>query len=338
MADLTTNAVVARFSLGQWSGKIRDQEAGEELAQNKGAKKAPTVIKPLAINNELDALAKKITECRTWHYKHTYPFRFGDKRDPILDKGTGNKKLVGVALVPIMIFEDYCRKMQNFRLEIEAMEKHIVDNYDELIEAARQAQNGLFKVDDYPSKEELESRYHFDLEFEPVPPEHFQNQIICEALKEAEQKHQVKVMQAKAMVLQESFARLHKVVNHAFEALADPTKKFHDTLIGNITEIVRILPKMNILEDPMLDALVKEAEQNLTQHLPDMLRDNPTVRKEVSDKAKDILDKMAGYIGTPEPVPPEPPVIEASPDGPNVRHQPFKRDKGDYTLDVILGD
>lgn len=337
--DLTENAVVVRFSCGQWSGTARDDDMAEEIREEKNAKKPPRVTVPLAIDNELDALSKVVTECRTWHYKHTFPFEFGASTpaDPkkTAKKENKGKKLAGLALVPIDMFEEYCRTMQGYRLKIEGMAQSVVDNYDELIDKAERAQNGMFKREKYPTKEELERRYHFDLVFEPVPADHFLTKITCDALKQAEKEHQARLEEAKAAAFKESFARLHKVVNHAFESLANPKKVFRDSLVENIVELVGILPKMNITGDVMLDELVKEAQSNLTQFLPKELREDPVIRKDAADKAKAILDKMAGYIGTPEPVIPEPPKPEPEPEQVTI-NQPFTRKtRGDYALEMM---
>ena len=90
--------------------------------------------------------------------------------------------------------------------------------------------------------------------------------------------------------------RLYKVVNHMANKLSDPDAKFHNTLIGNAIEIVELLPKLNLTNDPDLERIRREVEQKLCRFNPDTLRQNPFIREEAASDAVRLVEEISNRM------------------------------------------
>jgi hypothetical protein len=109
----------------------------------------------------------------------------------------------------------------------------------------------------------------------------------------------------------EPFERLHKAIAHMHERLADPKAGFHDTLVGNLRELLAVLPALNITKNPELDRIARDArklivfevpgvfgEQNLPDKaVADRLKDDPQHREVTASKAGDLLRELNQYMG-----------------------------------------
>ena len=90
-------------------------------------------------------------------------------------------------------------------------------------------------------------------------------------------------------------------VSHIVERLSEynrGTKKksrFHDTIIGNVTELVGLLPALNIVDDPKLEEIRRELEQKICTIDPHNLRNDAKLRDNTISVAKDLIDRMGGF-------------------------------------------
>ena len=59
-----------------------------------------------------------------------------------------------------------------------------------------------------------------------------------------------------------------------------------------------LLPRLNITDDPDLEAMRREIESAVCNYEPSDLRENKEIRKDAAKEASDILEKMAEYMGS----------------------------------------
>jgi hypothetical protein len=71
---------------------------------------------------------------------------------------------------------------------------------------------------------------------------------------------------------------------------------FRDTLISNLEDLCDLIPRMNIANNPVINTLAAEAKLKLTKWDPAVLREVPSIRKDVSNEAQKILKDMEGLI------------------------------------------
>jgi hypothetical protein len=76
---------------------------------------------------------------------------------------------------------------------------------------------------------------------------------------------------------------------------------FRDSLVNNIKDLANLLPRLNIAEDPDLERLGNYVSQRLCTVPPDVLRKDPSIRKETADQANAVLRRMDYFMGEQTP-------------------------------------
>jgi len=90
--------------------------------------------------------------------------------------------------------------------------------------------------------------------------------------------------------------RLYEKVKKMADTLSKEDAKFHGTLITNIADVCEILPLLNLQDDPKLEEMRQEVERRVTHFDPEVLREDKLARKDAADTAKDLADKINGYL------------------------------------------
>ena len=78
--------------------------------------------------------------------------------------------------------------------------------------------------------------------------------------------------------------------------MSDPEAIFRDSLVVNIAKMTELLPRLNLHDDPQLEAMRRQIEASLCQYSPAQLRCDKDIRRQAASEAQQILDSMAGYV------------------------------------------
>ena len=71
---------------------------------------------------------------------------------------------------------------------------------------------------------------------------------------------------------------------------------FRDSLIGNVEELVELIPGLNVLDDPDIEAVRLQVKAKLLGNDAKDIRKDPALREELAGEAKQIMDTMAGFM------------------------------------------
>ena len=71
---------------------------------------------------------------------------------------------------------------------------------------------------------------------------------------------------------------------------------FRDSLVGNVRDLVALLPVLNLTNDPRLADVAARMERDLCQHDADDLREDDNARASTARAAQAILDDVAGFL------------------------------------------
>jgi predicted DNA-binding transcriptional regulator YafY len=71
---------------------------------------------------------------------------------------------------------------------------------------------------------------------------------------------------------------------------------FRDSTVRNLEEIVDLLPGLNLLDDPDLEAMRLDVKARLAGYDPKDLRKDTAVRAEAAREANEIMERMAGFM------------------------------------------
>ena len=89
--------------------------------------------------------------------------------------------------------------------------------------------------------------------------------------------------------------RLAEVLGHFTDKLSSDAS-LRPAMINNLEEIVALLPDLNVLNDPDLEAIRQRIDDKLTGYDVKQFRDDKHTRKAVATEAQAIMEEMSGFM------------------------------------------
>jgi hypothetical protein len=175
--------------------------------------------------------------------------------------------------------------------------QRFVNDYHNVIFSAKLNLGGLFEKEDYPEASEIRNKFSFQTIINPVPAsDDFRVSLGADEVDAIKLDLQKRIEEAQEAANRDLWHRLYDVVSHMLERLSDPEAIFRDSLMENIVQMTELLPRLNLNDDPQLDAMRRKIEESLCGYSPDELRKDKTLRRKAVYDAKDVLDAMNGYM------------------------------------------
>ncbi len=284
--NIDTCAMLAEFNASVWTARKLDKGATEEVvtAKRAGAKDAARVNKHLlAGRNELEVIQSMIGRARQYVYDNTLPWSDS-----------------GLRLLPTINFEKFATKMNELEEEFTDLVKIFVAVYPSLITAQAMALGDMFKRDDYPTANEIMTKFSFRVNYMPVPTAgDFRIDVGNAAMDDIKAKLQrladERVEQAMADVrkrLGDHLKRMSDRLTTDYVAGEAKPRKFHDSLVEGALELCDMTKALNVTGDADLESTRSQLEQLLCNVTPTELRKNAAVRDDVKKNVDAILDKF----------------------------------------------
>jgi hypothetical protein len=279
--QLQEKAMLTFLTISQWTARKHDKRATEDVAQKYHVSgEAGRYNKVLIAKEELKEIQKIANGARTFHYKNTLPW-----------SDDGNRILTAAN------YFTYTTEMQKLKTEFQTHVRAFCHNYQTLVTNQMQRLNGLFNPSDYPDPLKIRSKFSVDIVVSPLPDSNdFRVGLQREEITRIQNEIADREKQLLARAMRDCWSRLYEVVKHMSEKLQDKDATFRDSLVGNIINLVGLLPKLNLTNDQQLESMRKDIETKLTQTCPDDLRRSKDIRTKVAQEATELLDQMAGYV------------------------------------------
>lgn len=282
MALINEKAVLVQLSISQWTARKIDKKVTSDVATQNGTDSTVgrynKVLLPLG--TYLKDVHSMTTTIRTHFYNNTLCWG-----------------LEGTQLLPSANYLEFMSQYREFKSEWLKRVERFLDAYPYLKNQAKVQLKGLYNEKDYPDTDAIRRKFSIDLATFPVPASDFRVEIQDEELTAIQQEVESRVLAAQQQAMNDVWNRLHERVKVMAEKLADPSAIFRDSLVENAKEICSLLPRLNFADDPNLESMRQEVLTELAGQHPDALRNDPDLRREKADKAKDILDKMGVFMG-----------------------------------------
>lgn len=280
--SITSSAVLVDLNISVWTANKLDRgETDKLLSTNAATRDAAKVHKNLMAGTSLRKDIEKLAAtARTWNSSRTLPWS---------DRGT--------RLLPTSMFLDYKPEANTMRDQFEKMVDKFCDNYPVLVQQARTNLGNLFSEQDYPSVEEIRSKFAFRLTFSPVPEAgDFRLDVSANELAELSQQYEESFNERLADAMKEPWNRLHKVLTAMSEKLTEREgegkKLYHETLVTNATELCDVLAHLNVTKDAKLEDARQQLENAMVGANIDMLRASASARQITKDKVDAILKQF----------------------------------------------
>ena len=149
--DLNKDAMLVSLRISDWFGRLYDREASAHHDASTNVRRYNKRLLPKA------ALAALMSEGRTQHYGQSLPW--DDK---------------GLRLFTVANYERYTEIMDGLHQRLVRQRACFIEDYDHYVAQARLDLGKLFRIEEYPSKEDLWDRFSIRYRITPVPDaEHF---------------------------------------------------------------------------------------------------------------------------------------------------------------------
>ena len=280
--SITNSSVLVELHMSVWTANKLDRGATAKVtADNSASSRAAKVHKNLMEGSHLlENIASLAAACRKQHLQYTLPWNDGGQR-----------------LLPTSYFMDYKTKMNEYRTTFDTLVKEFINAYPALVQTAHNYLGGLFNPDDYPSANEVLSKFNFDLSFSPVPMSgDFRLDVSANELSELAAQYEQHFNARMTEALRDPWDRLHKALATITEKLTDKDdgvkRKYYDSLLGNVHELCGILTHLNVSKDPKLEQARREVEAMLAGTSIEMIRESAVVRAETKAKVDAIIKQF----------------------------------------------
>jgi hypothetical protein len=276
-------AMLVSLKMSKWSAAKYDKKISLEVAEkhhaDADAGRYTKRLIPKGKNSYAELMAA-YSELQNKHYEQTLPWS---------DEGW--------RLLPNANYNQYVAMVRESRSKIESLLEVFIADYPAIQADVRQRVNGLFNPSDWPEPVDLRKRFSVKVDFNPVPAgQDFRVELDSAALAEIARETEERVNNAVIQAQQNAVDRLHECVTRISERLNDPEAIFRDSLIENARDLTDVLTRLNVADDPRIEALRQRVEQ-LAQVSPEALRTLPFQRASTAKEADAILADMMAAFG-----------------------------------------
>jgi len=286
--SLSSRAMLCSLSISMWSARKHDPEASEEIAHRHGAQSdAGRYHKVLLPKQALAEIQKIVSDARQEHYFMTLPWDDN-----------------GYRVLPAAAYMDHTEKMRELSNRFTPAVDALAQQFGQLVENAKVRLGGLFCSDDYPTPEELRSKFSFATKVMPLPDAGDFRVTLGDEEKDRIKRQITAAVEASLQVAsRDLWQRLYEAVSHLAERLRaykvteeGVEHPFRDSVVLNLVKLVDVLPKLNVTGDPELERLAAQVRGSLLVD-PQELRKSESVRSETAKNAAAIAQRMQAYMG-----------------------------------------
>ena len=279
---LSDRAILVQLGISTWSANKLDREISAETNAFKGtvtgAGRYHKSLLPMC--DLLDDIKKKATLIRTKFYDNTLPW--------------GVK---GIQILPTANYLTFMTEFRKEKSEYEYLVRQFAPAYPQLVMDAQRFLGSAYKASDYPDASDIASKFKMDMQVMPVPNGDFRVNIADEELERIQQEVTARVKQAGQQAMQDVWQRLYDKVKHLADKMNDPKAVFRDSTLNHLVDLCELLPRLNVMDDPNLEAMRQEVEGKLAGYNPDALRVDVNARQTAGKEANEIAAKMAAFMG-----------------------------------------
>ena len=203
-----------------------------------------------------------------------------------------NTSMGRMSLVPLKLLPSLLTEIGTFRLQFQQAVTVFLNNYAGVMAQAQQEQGSMFDASTYPDLSSLKQDFSFEMQY--VPMGEVPNFIDgMEEAARAELQAEVEENTRKTIAAgqKELYARLGAAIARIKTQCGNEKGKIYDSLTGNLDEMLKVLPHLNLTNDPVFTALCEEARELVVPAVA--IKTVPAVRESMAKKADGILSQMA---------------------------------------------
>jgi hypothetical protein len=285
MTHLSDRALLVQLNISQWTARKLDKKATKAVSDINGAgyDVGNYHKKLLPMSDSLANIHTMTGDIRKDFLTNTLPW------------GLNNTHML-----PTSNYLSFMTTFRKRKSEWEQVVSKFLADYPSLQTTAQRFLGNLYNIEDYPDVRDLRSKFSMDLVVLPVPTADFRVQLADDELDSIKADLQRRVEENSGIAMRDAWQRLYDRVKHMVERLSkidDPKSRFHESTLEHITELCKLLPRLNIMDDPNLEAMRYEVEAKLAGLSKDAVVNDPVLRQSKIDEASDIMARMGAFMG-----------------------------------------
>lgn len=282
--SISNSAMLVELNISCWTGQKVDRTATTKVTDDaNAASDAGQFKKNLTAGTTLrKEIADYAALCRTWHNGRTMPWS---------DRGP--------RLLPMSLFFEYKQEVNARQALFLSKVEQFCEAYPQLLADAPRHLGDLFDPNDYPSVDEVRSKFGFQLVFSPVPEAgDFRVQAGAAELAELRDQYEAAYDLRVKDAMQSAWDKVHDMLVKMSEKLTEPEgegakpKLFHGTFITNIEDLCGLLTHLNITKDPQLEEARRSLERMVANVDIDDVRKDPGARMDLKAQVDAALSRF----------------------------------------------
>lgn len=279
--SLASSAMLVELNISVWTGRKKDKRESKTVANQNYADSNVVSVNKMLLGDcdELKAINELKGRMRNHvHYAMTMPWS------------------ETVRLLSTKAYPDYHQQMTALIAEGEQLVDTFVENFDFHKVRANAQLGNLYVASDYPTSEEIRSKFGFRLNYMPLPDSgDFRVDIGNEAMAQLKQDYDKFYGDQLSNAMGDLWKRMHTALTNMSDKLTDSNGKkqvFRDSLVSNALSMVDLLSTCNVTGDSQMEAMRQRLESTLRGVTPEGLRDDEFLRAETKGKVDDILKSI----------------------------------------------
>ena len=279
---IASSAVLVELNISVWTAAKLDKTATQSvIADNNAGSQSGAFRKNLLAGTSLRKdISDYAASCRLIHNRMTLPWQ---------DRGG--------RVLPTSLFMEYKQRMNVASAHFSTLTDRLCDNYDALKQSSKSYMGALYNESDYPSLEEVRSKFAFNLVFSPLPEAgDFRLDVPLQDLEEMKQQYESDFNNRLADAMRKPWDDLHKMLVGMSEKLSsssdDEKKRWHDTFVTNAQSMCGLLTNLNVTKDPKLEEARRDLEKVMLGADIEEIKEDALVRHEMKAKIDTILGKF----------------------------------------------
>jgi hypothetical protein len=280
---IASSSLLVELSISCWTARKLDKKVSMEVDASKNTKvKAGNYHKHLLAGSPaLEAVTKYAAQARLWNNMNSLPWSDNGQR----------------IVTAQQFFNGYKAQLDQHKENFEELVANFIQQYPTLISAAAFHLGDLFDREEYPAAELIANKFRFSYAVSPVPTAgDFRIDINEQAKAELAQQYTDHFNQRLSHAMRDIWDRLHDCLTHMSDRLTDgqdgKRKGFHSTLVSNAKELVGLLSRLNIANDPKLELARVELNRAIDGVDYEELKESDAIRDDVKRKVDSILAKF----------------------------------------------
>lgn len=278
--SISSSAMLVELNISVWTGRKFDKQVSAEIdSQKHTTTRAGNYNKKLFADEPIfDAIGKFAGNARTFHYYATMPWSDS-----------------GLRLLTTKMYFDYQAQITQKQSEFYQLTQKFLDHYDDMIARAHTKLGSLFNPEDYPTKDEVASKFRFSVKYCPVPEVgDFRVDVNNEALQFLQTSYSEYYDEQIKNAYADVWQRTHEALLNMSNKLAGEKKQiFRDSLVSNVTEVVDLLDAFNITDDPKMRQARSKIQSALSGITPEALREDDALRLDTKQRVDDLLKEFS---------------------------------------------